>query len=171
MISSEGMDEACVGRVRRNSLDLRGGVSREPARPSARDDQQYSTQVRPADRLIVELGNEPNLHHGADFAQPYADSLHASIDAVRANFPGKQWIATEYGVNHAYDGDPTAQKQAKCRAYSDMIHRNGHVDIQNLLWGATYFHIDTSSPDPLFQAYNVAPDGPAGYQPRRTGGS
>ena len=187
---------------------------------------QYSTQVRPADRLIIELGNEPNLHHGTDFIQPYADSLHASIDAVAANFPGvricspgiapggtssyhdwfwnqrykdavnrcdfvgfhfygatefdpvvydivgaltghfpgKLWIATEYGLNYAYDGDPTAQKQAKCRAYSDMIHRNGHPDIQNLLWGATYFHIDTQSPDPLFQAYNVAPDGPAGYQ-------
>jgi hypothetical protein len=74
---------------------------------------QWSTQVRPADRLIIELGNEPNLRHGTDFIQPYADSLHASIDAVQA----------------------------------------------------TYFHIDTQSPDPLFQAYNVAPDGPLGYQP------
>jgi len=188
---------------------------------------QWSTQVRPADRLIVELGNEPNLRRGTDFIQPYADSLHAAIDAVRANFPGVQicspgiapsgassyhdwfwnqrfkdavnrcdfvgfhfygatsfdpvvyeivgaltghfpgklWIATEYGLNYAYGGNPTAEKQAKCRAYSDMIHRNGHADIQNQLWGATYFHIDVSSPDPLFQAYNVAPDGPLGYQP------
>jgi hypothetical protein len=187
---------------------------------------QWSTQVRPADRLIIELGNEPNLHHGADFIQPYADSLHAAIDAVQANFPGVQicspgiapggtssyhdwfwnqrykdavnrcnfvgfhfygagefdpvvydivgaltghfpdklWIATEYGLNDAYGGDPTGEKQAKCRKYSDMIHRNSHPDIQNRLWGATYFHIDTQSPDPLFQAYNVAPDGPLGYQ-------
>ena len=191
---------------------------------------QWSTQVKPADRLIVELGNEPNLQNGADFVQGYADSLHASIDAVQANFPGVQicstalspsgpsnyndwfwnqrykdavnrcnflgfhfyggtsfdpvfydivgamaghfpgklWIATEYGLNSDYSGDPgtaTQQRKDKCRAYIDFIHRNGHVDVQNSLWGATYFHVDVDATDDLFRRYNVCPDGPLGYAP------
>jgi hypothetical protein len=84
------------------------------------------------------------------------DNVCQVMGALDGHFPGKLAIATEYGLNAPRDQKSNFDKGAD---YARFIHHNGNSYIQNRVWGATYFHIDTIGND----SYNVWPDGPAGY--------
>jgi hypothetical protein len=88
--------------VRTHTGDSHSLVDPNTAVAEIRDTRfyDYKAAAKGADKLIIEIGNEPNL--GTDVWQ-YAYNLGATIDALRNAFPGAKLCSPALSPNHGFN--------------------------------------------------------------------
>jgi hypothetical protein len=106
--------------VRTVTGDTRNGLDAAAAVAEIRDTRFFDLKrdAKGADKLIIEIGNEPNA--GGQDVNAYASALGTTIDQLRANFPGARLCSTALSPNKGtnpmawYDNRNWRNQVARC---------------------------------------------------------